>query len=147
MRVLLYELRSNFTSCKFILRVGNKITSCESLFASCELLSTSWKFKKIILRVTSCVLWVAKLKILFYELPVAFYDLKVYDDKFTSWKFKMMTFTSCEVAFYKLNVYDVNFTNCHHMVESNFKGINLRKLCQEPILIKCILTFDNSSSH
>ena len=56
-------------------------------------------------------------------------------------------FMSCEVAFYKLNIYDVNFTNYHHMVESNFKGTNLRKLCEKAILIKCILTLDNSNTH
>ena len=27
--------------------------------------------------------------------------------------------------------------------ESNFKGINLRKLCGKAIVIKCILTLDN----
>ena len=52
-------------------------------------------------------------------------------------------FTSCEVAFYKLNISDASFTNYHHMAESNFKGINLRKLCGKAILIKCILTVDN----
>ena len=52
-----------------------------------------------------------------------------------------------EVAFYQLNIYNVNFTNYHHMVESNFKGINLRKLCEKAILIKCILTLDNSNTH
>ena len=56
-------------------------------------------------------------------------------------------FTSCEVAFYKLNIYDANFTNNHHMVQSNFKGINLRKLCEKTISIKCILTLDNSNTH
>ena len=35
-------------------------------------------------------------------------------------------FTSCEVTLYKLNIYDANFMNYHHMVKSNFKGINLR---------------------
>ena len=59
----------------------------------------------------------------------------------------MIMFTGCEVALYKLNIYDVNFTNYHHMVESNFKGINLRKLCEKAILIKCILTLDNSNTH
>ena len=55
----------------------------------------------------------------------------------------MTMFTSCEVGFYKLNIYNVNFTNYHHILESNFKGINLRKLSEEAILIKCILTLDN----
>ena len=51
-----------FTSCKFILRVENKIMSCKLLFVSCELLFTSCKFKEIILRVASCALWVENLK-------------------------------------------------------------------------------------
>ena len=29
------------------------------------------------------------------------------------------------------------------MFKSNFKEINLRKLCDEAVLMKCILTFDN----
>ena len=33
------------------------------------------------------------------------------------------------------------------MVESNFKGINLRKQCEKAILIKCIVTFDNLNTH
>ena len=61
---------------------------------------------------------------------------------FTSWKFKMIMFTSCEIACYKFKIYDANFTNYRHMLESNFKRINLRKLCI--ILIKCILTIDTS---
>ena len=96
MRVPFHELRSNFMSRKFIFQVGNKITSYKLLFSSCELLFTSCKFKEIILRVTNCVLWIKNLKILFYELPVAFYELKVQDDKFTSWKFKMIIFQSWE---------------------------------------------------
>ena len=55
--------------------------------------------------------------------------------------------TSCEVAFYKLNIYDGNLTNYHHMFESNLKRINLLKLCKEAILIKSILTLDNSNTH
>ena len=50
-------------------------------------------------------------------------------------------FTSCEVAFYKLNIYDVSFTNDHHMAESNFKEINLRKLCEKTIFKK--MPFDS----
>ena len=65
MRVPFYELQSNLTSYKFILQVGNEITSCKLLFASCELLFTSFKFKEIILRVASCALWVGNLKKLF----------------------------------------------------------------------------------
>ena len=65
LRVPFYELHSNFTSCKFILRVGNEITTCKFLYVSCELLFTSCKFKEIILRVTSCALWVENLKKLF----------------------------------------------------------------------------------
>ena len=56
LRVPFHEMQSNFTSCKFILRLGNKIMSCKLLFASCELLFTSWKFKEIILQVANCVL-------------------------------------------------------------------------------------------
>ena len=33
------------------------------------------------------------------------------------------------------------------MVESNFKGINLRKLCEKAILIKSIMLLDNSDTH
>ena len=55
-------------------------------------------------------------------------------------------FTSSEVALYKWNIYDGRFTNYHHMYESNFKGINLRKLCEKAILIKCISTLDNSNT-
>ena len=58
-----------------------------------------------------------------------------------------MIFTSCEVAFYKLNIYDANIKNYHHMVASNFKGINLRKQCEKAILIKYIVTFDNLNTH
>ena len=65
LQVPFYELQSNFASCKFILRVGNKFTSCKLLFVSCELLFTSCKFKEIILRVASCALWVENLKKLF----------------------------------------------------------------------------------
>ena len=54
---------------------------------------------------------------------------------------------SCEVAFYKLNIDDTSFTNFYRMVQSNFKEINLRKLCEKAILIKCILTLDNSNTH
>ena len=53
-------------------------------------------------------------------------------------------FTSSKVALYKLNIYDGNFTNYHHMAESNFKRINLCKLCEKTNLIKCILTFNKS---
>ena len=56
-------------------------------------------------------------------------------------------FTSSEVAFYKLNIYDAKFTNYHYMVESNFKRINIGKLCEKAFLIKCILTLDNSNTH
>lgn len=80
-------------------------------------------------------------KILFYELPVHFYKLKVQDDKFTGWKF------SCKVAFYKLNICDANFTNYYHMVESSLKRINLGKLCEKAISIKCILALDNLNTH
>ena len=52
-------------------------------------------------------------------------------------------FISCEVAFNKLT----NFTNYHLMFKSNFKGINLRELREEAILIKCVLTFHNSNTH
>ena len=55
-------------------------------------------------------------------------------------------FTSCEVAFYKLNIYDASFTS-YHMVESNFNRINLCKLCERAILIKCILTFIKSNTY
>ena len=34
LRVLFYELESNFISCEFIFRVGNTITSCKLAFAS-----------------------------------------------------------------------------------------------------------------
>ena len=68
------------------------------LFASCKLLFTSCKFKEMVLRVASC-----------------FFRVESLDDKFTSWKFKMITFTSWEVAFYKLNINDANFTNYHHI--------------------------------
>ena len=61
-------LQSNFKSCKFILRIGKKSTSCKLLFTSCKVcftkilkiyftscqfLFTSWKFKMINLRVES----------------------------------------------------------------------------------------------
>ena len=36
--------------------------------------------------------------------------------------------------------------NYYHMNESNFKGINLRKLCEKAIIIKSILTLDNSNT-
>ena len=95
LQVPFYELQSDFTSYKFILRVGNKITSCKLLFAR-------RKFKMTNLRVES---------------------------------FKMIMFTSCEVA------------NYHLMFKSNFKGINLRKLSEKVILIKCILTLEKSNTH
>ena len=59
----------------------------------------------------------------------------------------MIMFTSYEVAFYKLSIYDANFMDYYHMVESNFKGINLVKLSKKAILIKCMLTVDNSNTH
>ena len=77
LRVPFYELKSNFPGSKFVLWVGSKTMSCKLLFASCELISTSCKFKKIILRVASCVLWVESSKNLFYKLPIAFYELKM----------------------------------------------------------------------
>ena len=40
---------------------------------------------------------------------------------------------SCEVAFYKLNICDANFTDDHHVAESNFKGVNLRKLFEKAL--------------
>ena len=102
---------------------------------------------EIILRVASCVLWNENLKILFHEMPVAFYESRVQDGKYTRWMFEMIMFKSCEVAFYKLNIYDTNFTNYNQpCVESNFKGINLRKLFEKTISIKCILTLDNSNT-
>ena len=67
---LLRTANSNFTSYKFILRVGNKITSCKLLFAS-------YKFEDKNLWVVSCVLWLENAKILAYEAAVALYDLKV----------------------------------------------------------------------
>ena len=67
---LLRNANSNFTSCRFILRVGNKITSCKLLFAS-------YKFEDKNLWVSSCVLWLENTKILVYEAPVALYELKV----------------------------------------------------------------------
>ena len=94
LRKQIYELQSDFTSYKFILRVENKITSCKLLFAR-------RKFKMTNLRVES---------------------------------FKMIMFTSCEVA------------NYHLMFKSNFKGINLRKLSEKVILIKCILTLEKSNT-
>ena len=54
-------------------------------------------------------------------------------------------FTSCEVV--KLNIYDANFANYNRKVELNFKAINLCKLCDKAILIKCNLTLDNSNTH
>ena len=116
MQVPFCELQSNFTSCKFILRVGNKITNCKLLFASWELLFASCKFKEKILRVANSVLWVENLKIY-----ITSWKFKM--KKITSWNFKMIMFTSCEVAFYKLNIYGANFPNYHHMVESNFKSL------------------------
>ena len=32
------------------------------------------------------------------------------------------------------------------MVQSNFKGINLRKLCEKTVLKKCISTLDDSNT-
>ena len=46
----------------------------------------------------------------------------------------------------KLNIYDANFTNNHHMVQSNFKGINLRNLCEKTVLTKCISTLNDSNT-
>ena len=57
-----YELKKNFTSWKFILRVGNKTTSWKLLFIR-------FPFKKIILGVVSCVLRVVLcFASFFYEL-------------------------------------------------------------------------------
>ena len=98
----------------------NFILRVENKIASSKSRFTSCKFKEIVLRVASCVLWVENLKILFYKLPV---------------------------DFYKSNIYGANYTNYHHMVESNLKGINLRKMCEKAILIKCILTLNNSNTH
>ena len=99
---------------------------------------------EINLRVASSVLRNENFKILFHEMPVAFYEWRVQDEKYTSWKFEMKMFTSCEVAFYKWNIYNTNFTNYHQpCVESNLKRINLQKLFENTIFIKCILTLDN----
>ena len=105
-----------FTSCKVILRVANLFCTLEIKLrvASCFLRAANLRKGFFELQVA---LRIENLKKNFYELPVAFHKLKV----------KMM-FTSCEVAFYKLNSFDADFTNYHHMVESDFKGINLRKL-------------------
>ena len=54
-------------------------------------------------------------------------------------------FTSCEVV--KLNIYDANFANYNRKIELNFKAINLCKLWEKTILIKCNLTLDNSNTH
>ena len=68
---------------KVILRVPNLFCKLEiklrvaSYFASCELLFTSCKFKKIILQAANFVLGVGNLKNLFYKLPVAFYEFKM----------------------------------------------------------------------
>ena len=132
---------SNFKYCKLRvailkklnLRVASsflRVSNLKKNFTSCKLCFVSWKLRSF-----------------FSELPVAFYELKVKDDKLTSWKFKMIIFTSCEVVFYKLNIWDANFKNHHHMLKSNFKGLNLRKLCEKTILIKCTLTLDNSNTH
>ena len=40
------------------------------------------------------------------------------------------------------SIFDLNFRNYHLMIESN---LNLRKLCEKAILIKCILTLDFDS--
>lgn len=56
-------------------------------------------------------------------------------------------FASCKVAFYKLNICDANFMNYYHMVESSLKRINLGKLCEKAISIKCILALDNLNTH
>ena len=85
------------------------------------------------------------LKILFYKLPVTFYELKVNGDKITSLKFKVIMLMSCEVV--RLNIYDANFANYNYKVESNVKAINLCKLWEKAILIKCSLTLDNSNTH
>ena len=76
-------------------------------FASCKLLFSSCKFKKITLRVKSCIyklkIWklnlIYDLTIGFNDLTIVFYDLNFQNDKFTNWKFKMIIFTSCEVGF------------------------------------------------
>ena len=91
LQVPLYELQSNFTNCKFVLPVGNKIMSCKLFFASCELLFMSYKFREIVFRVASCVLWIENLKF-------HFKNLKFHFKSFTSWKDKTIMFTSCEVA-------------------------------------------------
>ena len=55
----------------------------------------------------------------------------------------MILFMGCEVVFYKLECQCYPY---HHMLESDFKRINLRKLCEKAILIICILTLDNSNT-
>ena len=81
LRVPLYKLQSNFTSCKFVLPDGNKIMSWKLFFASWELLFMSYKFKEIFFQVASCVLWIENWKFHFKN--------------FTSWKFKTIMFSSC----------------------------------------------------
>ena len=39
------------------------------------------------------------------------------------------------------------FTNYHHIIESNFKGINLCELCEKAILMKCVLSLEKSNTH
>ena len=102
LQVSFYWLQSNFTSCKFILRVGNKISRFELLFMSS-------KFQKIILWIASCFFMSWKFKIMNLRAErLKWWCLRVAKLSFTSWTFKMP-------------ILSINLT-----FESNFKGTTLR---------------------
>ena len=95
------------------------------------------KFKEIILRVASCVLWIENFKSFSLRVASCFlrveslrwYCLRVAKLPFTSWTFTMPILRITITCF-----------------KSNFKEIN-RKLCEEAILIKCIITLDSSNAY
>ena len=96
---LLNGLKSNFTSWKCILQVGNKTTSWKLLFATCELHFTSVNFKEIILRVA------------FYKLKILKFYFTSCEFLLTSWKFKMITLRVESLRWYCLRLAKLFFTS------------------------------------
>ena len=119
--------------------------SCEFLFPRC----------KVNLRVANLNKYFYELQVVCYELKKSLTILKIlfYELSVTSWKFKMIKLQAecltwqclqaAKLAFpsWTFTMTILRITNTY--LNQIFKGINLRKLSEEAILINCILTLDN----
>ena len=91
------------------------------------------------LQAASCFLWVTNLNKKIFELQVVFYELKI-----ESLILRIFWVESLRLnCFLQVEHLRYQFTNYQHMFESNFKEINLCKLCDKAVLIKWTLTLDN----